>query len=64
MYRDMLNFQDIGIDDVNNRPVLAQNARWSYQWLLVKNGQQMAYTCSVRTPELKAQMIKALRDCM
>ncbi|GJQ72601.1 hypothetical protein Trydic_g1266 [Trypoxylus dichotomus] len=64
MYRDMLNFHDITVDEGNSRPVLSQNARWSYQWILVKNVQQTGYTCSVRTPELKAQMIKALRDCI
>lgn len=60
----MLPLQDMHVDEFNNRPQLNQNSRWYYQWVLVKATETTAYTCSVKTLQMKEQMVKALKECM
>lgn len=63
-FRDLLQLPEYRIDNFNNRPALNREARWSYQWILVKHDQSSAYTLSARTIEIKAKMIKALKDAV
>ncbi|XP_022919863.2 protein vav isoform X1 [Onthophagus taurus] len=63
-YRDIMSLNEMEIQECNNRAILNQNARWGYQWILFKNIYSTAYTCSVRTIQLKEQMVKALRECI
>ncbi|KAL1517114.1 hypothetical protein ABEB36_000923 [Hypothenemus hampei] len=61
-FRDMLNIMEFHVEDSHNRTILNNQARWSNSFLLVKNGEQMAYTVFVRSIELKEQIIKAIKD--
>lgn len=63
-YRDTLHLPEYRIENFNNRPLLNREARWSYQWHLVKHNQSIAYTLYARTIEIKDKMIKALKDAM
>ncbi|KAF5293253.1 hypothetical protein FQA39_LY13652 [Lamprigera yunnana] len=63
-YRDMLHLPDYRIETSNNRPLLNREARWSYQWHLVKHNKSIAYTLYARSIEIKEKMIKALRDAV
>nr|CAI5840057.1 unnamed protein product [Callosobruchus analis] len=63
-FRDLLNIVDYHVEEVHNRPILNKEARTSYQFYLVKNDSQNAYTILVRTIELKQQLIKAINDAL
>ncbi|KAK4883494.1 hypothetical protein RN001_006813 [Aquatica leii] len=63
-YRDMLHLPDYRIENSHNRSSLNKEARWSYQWHLVKHNQSIAYTLYARSIEIKEKMIKALRDAV
>ncbi|KAF5302731.1 hypothetical protein FQR65_LT08473 [Abscondita terminalis] len=63
-YRDMLHLPDYRIENYHNRSSLNKEARWSYQWHLVKHNQSIAYTLYARSIEIKEKMIKALRDAV
>ncbi|KAB0802707.1 hypothetical protein PPYR_04893 [Photinus pyralis] len=63
-YRDMLHLPEYRIENFNNRALLNREARWSYQWHLVKHNQSIAYTIYARSIEIKEKMIKALRDAV
>lgn len=63
-YKELLNLADFHVEETNNRATLNREARWSYNWLLVKNDKTMVYTLSVRSAELKLKMMKALKEAM
>ncbi|XP_044728252.1 protein vav isoform X1 [Chrysoperla carnea] len=63
-YRETLKLSEYRIEDHTGRRTLNRDARWSYQWLLVRKTQQSAYTLYARTEDLKIKMIKALKDAM
>ncbi|XP_030764508.1 protein vav-like isoform X1 [Sitophilus oryzae] len=63
-YRGILNIVEYHVEEIHNRPILNKDARWSYNFLLVKNERQMAYTIFVRSLELKEQIIKAINDAL
>ncbi|CAG9835875.1 unnamed protein product [Diabrotica balteata] len=63
-FRDLINIADYHVDEIHNRAVLNKEARSFYQFCLVKNDNQNAYTISLRTAELKQQIIKAIKDCI
>lgn len=48
--------------DKSHRAVLNSQARWPFNFLLVRIDQQMAYTVYVRTMEVKDQIMKAIAD--
>lgn len=60
-YRDLLNIMEYRLDK-SHRAVLNSQARWPYNFLLVRIDQQMAYTVYVRTIEVKEQIMKAIAD--
>ncbi|CAG9766732.1 unnamed protein product [Ceutorhynchus assimilis] len=61
-FRDILNIMEYHVEEIHNRAILNNQGRWNYNFLLVKNGQQMAYTISVRTLELKEQIVRAINE--
>ncbi|XP_018323324.1 protein vav [Agrilus planipennis] len=63
-YRGSLHLPDFRLDDYNNRPILNREAKWVYQWHLVKNDQSTVYTLYARSIEIKRKMMKALRDAI
>ncbi|XP_057659066.1 protein vav-like isoform X1 [Diorhabda carinulata] len=63
-FRDLINIADYRVDEIHNRPILNKEARSFFQFCLVKNDNQNAYTVSLRTAELKQQIIKAINDCI
>lgn len=63
-YRDLINISDYHIEEIHNRPILNKEARAAYQFYLVKNDNQNAFTILVRTSELKQQIIKAVNDAL
>lgn len=60
-YRGLINIADFHIDEAQNRTILNKEARWSFH--LVKNPNTV-YTFTVRSIELKEQMIKAINDAL
>ncbi|CAG9815552.1 unnamed protein product [Phaedon cochleariae] len=63
-FRDLINVADYHVDEIHSRPILNREARTSYQFYLVKNDNQNAFTILVRTIELKKQIIKAINDAL
>ncbi|KAJ8931541.1 hypothetical protein NQ314_015530 [Rhamnusium bicolor] len=63
-FRDLINIADYHVEEIHNRPLLNKEARWSYHFFLVKNDSQNAYTISVRSIEVKQQIIKAINDAL
>lgn len=63
-FKEYLQLSEFNIEDVTNRPVLTREARWSYQWLLVRKNNKDAYTLYARTIDLKRKMMKAIKDAM
>ncbi|KAK9874864.1 hypothetical protein WA026_005680 [Henosepilachna vigintioctopunctata] len=63
-FRDLINIAEFHIDEAHNRAILNREARWSYNFHLVKNDNVTAYTFFVRSIELKDQMIKAISDAL
>ncbi|XP_045469338.1 protein vav isoform X2 [Harmonia axyridis] len=63
-FRDLINIADFHVDEAHNRALLNREARWSYNFHLVKNDTNTAYTFFVRSIELKDQMIKAINDAL
>ncbi|KAL3276931.1 hypothetical protein HHI36_012296 [Cryptolaemus montrouzieri] len=63
-FRDLINIADFHVDEAHNRAILNREARWSYNFHLVKNDNVTAYTFFVRSVELKDQMIKAINDAL
>lgn len=52
------------MEEIHNRPIFNKEARAAYQFYLVKNDSQNAYTILVRTIEFKQQIIKAIHDAL
>lgn len=63
-FKEFLQLQDFLLEDVSNRPILNREARWSYQWLLVKRNRSSVYTLYARTIDLKKKMMKAIADAL
>lgn len=63
-FKEHLQLHEFYVEDVSNRPILNREARWSYQWLLVRKNKQTVYTLYARTIDLKRKMMKAIQDAM
>ncbi|XP_076259235.1 protein vav-like isoform X2 [Rhynchophorus ferrugineus] len=63
-FRAILNIVDYHVEELHNRNIVNKDTRWTYNFLLVKNGAQMAYTICVRSLELKVQIMKAINDAL
>lgn len=63
-FKEYLHLHDFVLEDVNNRPILNREARWSYQWLLVKRDRSSVYTLYAQTIDLKRKMMKAIADAL
>lgn len=63
-FRELINIADYHVEEIHNRAILNKEARAFFQFCLVKNDNQNAFTISLRTAELKQKVIKAINDCL
>nr|CAD7457409.1 unnamed protein product [Timema tahoe] len=57
-YRESLRLQEYKIEDVHTRRTLRTDARWSYQFYLVRKSERTAYTLYARTEDNKRKWMK------
>nr|CAD7429951.1 unnamed protein product [Timema monikensis] len=63
-FRESLRLQEYKIEDVHTRRTLRSDARWSYQFYLVRKSERTAYTLYARTEDNKRKWMKAIHDAM
>ncbi|XP_065171102.1 protein vav isoform X3 [Atheta coriaria] len=64
LYRTMLDLSEFTVDEANNRALLQQGVRWSFQWHMVKNDKQLVYSMSVKSGDIKNMLIRAIKDAI